>query len=339
MQLEAAYRWRLTVFESGRRKVIIVGVVRTLNEDDIIESVLRHHLKLCDRIIVLDDGSNDDTAVIVRSMIEEGLPLDLIEIRCVVFDEGNRNTFLFNRARDHHAADWVIFFDADEFLDMRNAGLSLRAFLQSVPGEVDGVQVRLVNYMDAMTDNEHELVVPARMVWRHTVPHDVHKIMMRAGTGITIRPGNHSADRETGSLTIIQNQDILFAHYPRRSGWHDIYKWVIGRLKITAAGAKETSRGTRTHYIAPFGILLERPEQIIQNEGFFRQTPNERIMSQNPIDYLGGALRYTRVTNYKMKCVSMILKYSYELATEFGKLVDTDQAARKRIDDSLKIEP
>ncbi|CZT33306.1 glycosyltransferase family 2 protein [Rhizobium sp. 9140] len=106
----------------------IVGVVRTLNEDDIIEAVIRHHLAQMDSVIVLDDGSNDRTVVIVRAMIDEGLPIELIERRCVIFDEGNRNTFLFDRARDLHGADWVVFFDADEFVDTR---LTLRAAVQN----------------------------------------------------------------------------------------------------------------------------------------------------------------------------------------------------------------
>jgi glycosyltransferase involved in cell wall biosynthesis len=316
----------------------IIGVVRTLNEDDIIEAVLRHHLAEMDQVIVLDDGSNDRTAEIVKGLIGEGLPIELIERRCVIFDESNRNTFLFDYARNKHGATWVIFFDADEFVDTRGVGVSLRSYLQEVQQSVDGVQIRLVNYIDAASDNADEVIVPKRMVWRHKTPHDVYKIMMRALSDVTIHAGNHNAHRDDGKpLNIIQEPNIVLAHYPRRSGWHDIYKWVIGRLKITAAGTRETSAGTGSHYIAPFEIIMNRPAELLGSSGFFNPHPDPGIMEHNPIAYAGGSLNYTHKTDYKMKCISMVLKYSMELATEFGHLVDTNEAVRNRVSQNLRI--
>lgn len=317
--------------------MIIAGVVRTLNEDDIIEAVVRHHLAQMDRVIVLDDGSHDRTAEIVKSLIAEGLPVSLIERKCVIFDEANRNTLLFDYARDTFGADWVVFFDADEFVDTRGIASSLNSYLENVAPEIDGIQVRLVNYIDAATDNADEIVVPKRMVWRHTVPHDVLKIFVRTDRNITINAGNHSAQRVGGPFNIVQEPNIVLAHYPRRSGWHDIYKWVIGRLKITAAGSKEVSAGTGSHYIAPFEILMNRPADLLNSEGFFHPHPDTQIMSNNPIDYLGGELRYTQITDYKMKCVSMILKYTIELAGEFGHQMDTNEAVRNHVASGLRI--
>jgi glycosyltransferase involved in cell wall biosynthesis len=320
-------------------KMTVVGVVRTLNEDDIIESVLRHHLVEMDQIIVLDDGSNDRTVEIVKGLIDERMPIELIERRCVIFDESNRNTFLFDYARSKYDAAWVIFFDADEFIDMRGVGVPLRSYLQAVGPDVDGIQVRLVNYIDAASDDADEIVVPRRMVWRHKTPHDVYKIMMRALPGVTIHAGNHNAHRESGkALNVVQEPDIVLAHYPRRSGWHDIYKWVIGRLKITAAGARETSAGRGSHYIAPFELLMNRPAELLGSGYFFNPEPDLAIMERNPIAYAGGDLSFTHKTDYKMKCISMVLKYSMELATEFGHLVDTNEAVRARVAQSLRID-
>lgn len=316
----------------------IVGVVRTLNEDDIIEPVIRHHLAQLDAVLVLDDGSNDRTAMIVKSLISEGLPIELIERRCVIFDEGNRNTFLFERARDAHKADWVVFFDADEFLDTRLCGSTIKNYLNDLAGNVDGVQIRLVNYMDATSDEANEVNVAKRMVWRHKEPHDVYKIMLRATIGnVVVHAGNHNAHRNGVPLVVVQEPNIVLAHYPRRSGYHDIYKWVIGRLKITAAGTRETSQGSGTHYIAPFEILVNRPADLLKNEGFFNRSPDTQLMEKNPIDYLGAELRYTDHTDYKMKCISMILKYAMELSTEFGHLMDTNPDVQKRVAESLKL--
>lgn len=326
-----------TMNKSRFAKMTIVGVVRTLNEDDIIEAVVRHHLAQMDRVIVLDDGSHDRTVEIVKNLIEEGLAVNLIERRCVIFDEANRNTFLFDHARDTFGADWVVFFDADEFVDTRGISSPLNTYLRTVEADVDGVQVRLVNYIDAETDNADEVVVPKRMVWRHTTPHDVLKVFVRANRDITINAGNHSAQRVGGTFKVIQEPNIVLAHYPRRSGWHDIYKWVIGRLKITAAGSKEVSAGTGSHYIAPFEILMNRPADLLNSVGFFNPNPDPNIMSNNPIEYLGADLKYTHKTDYKMKCISMILKYAIELASEFGNQMDTNEAVRNHIVSGLRI--
>lgn len=319
----------------------IVGVVRTLNEDDIIEAVLRHHLALMDAVIVLDDGSNDQTTEIVSALRDEGLNIELIKRRCVIFDEGNRNTFLYLIATVHYSADWVVFFDADEFIDLGRASVSLKSYLRAVPSNYEGVTVKMVNYIDSVEDNHDEVSVPKRMVWRHIVPHEVYKVMVRALSApesITIHAGNHMAYRGGQPLNLFASDDVLLAHYPRRSGWHNIYKVVIGRLKITAAGSRETKKYTGAHYIPEFEMLLNQPEVLIGNKSYFSQSPNRELMVNSPIVYLGGDLRYTRSTDYKSKCISMVLKYAKELATEYGYLMDNNAEVQRRVAKTLELE-
>lgn len=319
----------------------IVGVVRTLNEDDIIEAVLRHHLALMDAVLVLDDGSNDRTIEIVSALQKEGLPIELIQRRCVIFDEGNRNTFLYYRAITIHYADWVVFFDADEFIDMAQSGIMLKEYLSAIPSHCEGVRLRLVNFTDTKGDNQDEINVTKRLIWRHKIPHDVFKVMVRAHENeknITIHAGNHSAYRNGVELNFFTAEDILLSHYPRRSGWHDIYKFVIGRLKINAAGSRETAKDTGSHYIAPFQILLDKPEALLYSESFFNRNPDPKIQAVIPLNYLGAELRYTTKTDYKMKCVRMILKYSNELATEYGQLMDTNPEVQARVARTLEFE-
>lgn len=323
--------------ESRKANMKIVGVVRTLNEDDIIEAVIRHHLALIDEIVVLDDGSNDKTVDIIKSMIAEGLPLHLIERRSVIVDEIGRLTFLYEYARDNLSADWVLLFDADEFIDMRIPNKGLRQYLEELPAGVDGVQIRLVNYLDYFPENESEKIVPKKMTWRFRVPHDVHKMIVRALPDVTIAAGNHSASRKNADFVTHQESDVVYAHYPRRSGWHDIYKWIIGRLKIDAAGIRETSKGTGSHYKAPFEVLLNDPQKILGNKSFFHPKPDMSTMMEDPITYLGGPLFYTDNTDYKMKCVSTVLKYCSELSCDYGRLIDTHDSVQADVAGKLKL--
>src|SRR5690349_15127087 len=46
------------------------------NEADIIETFVRHHAALADRMIIIDNAGTDETSRILRSLAAEGLPLE-----------------------------------------------------------------------------------------------------------------------------------------------------------------------------------------------------------------------------------------------------------------------
>jgi glycosyltransferase involved in cell wall biosynthesis len=315
----------------------IIGVCRILNEDDIVEAVIRHHLKHFDRVILLDDGSQDDTIFIIRSLIDENLPITLIEKPCLVSDERGRNTFLYHTACEQFSADWVVFFDADEFLDMRGRQEGLRPFLQSVPPKFGTIMLPMMNYLDSYTDDLDQIIVPERMVWRTGKDIGVYKVIVRGGLGrgVHIHEGNHTAYLNGSELIYFGGSNLFIAHFPRRSGWQDIYKWIIMRMKIIAAGDRETSKGTGSHYIRPLDILRDNPAQILDDKGFFHRSPTQDMVN-DPMRYDGGLLKYTKLVNYRDKCVSLVISHALNLSAEFGRLMDSDEELRDRILGSLE---
>ena len=48
------------------------------NEVDIIESFIRYNSKIVDEMIILDNGSTDDTVNVINNLINEGLSIALI---------------------------------------------------------------------------------------------------------------------------------------------------------------------------------------------------------------------------------------------------------------------
>lgn len=86
------------------------------NEEDIIESTLRDAVKWSDKIIVMDNGSNDSTWEIVNSLAVEHPQIIPFAKDSQPFRIGLR-AILFNQFKDELTSDdwWCIRMDADEF--------------------------------------------------------------------------------------------------------------------------------------------------------------------------------------------------------------------------------
>ena len=107
----------------------IVAVTRILDEADIAESFVRHTSRHVGHHILLDNGSRDGTREILDALRREGLPISVYTTPSVAFSERATNTWMFRRAIADHRARWVMFLDADEFVDDRGAPGGLAALL------------------------------------------------------------------------------------------------------------------------------------------------------------------------------------------------------------------
>jgi hypothetical protein len=199
-----------------------------------------------------------------------------------------------------------------------------------MPADVDAFHICMVNYLNAATDDGDELIVPKRMVWCDIAPNTVDpKIVLRAKPGIVVHAGNHNADIDGKPIVIFKEKRIILAHYFRRSAWHEIYKCIIGRLKVMASGSLASNTGY--HYVRPFEIMTTDPMRLLKSNEYFNKLPDKKIMHKNPLAYMGGELKYTGIVDYKAKCICLVLRYASELATEFGQIMDADPALREKL--------
>ena len=118
----------------------VVAVTRTLNEDDIIEPLIRHHAALVDHHIVLDNGSVDRTLEILHRCAPRTCRSRTAE-KSVIFSETQFNTYLYKLAVSQFGADWVVYLDSDEFIDVRGID-DLRGYLAAVPADYASVGAR-----------------------------------------------------------------------------------------------------------------------------------------------------------------------------------------------------
>ena len=94
----------------------LVGVSMVMNEADLIEVFVRHHLQILDHFIVCEHASADDTPEILRELAAELPGLEVVTDPRTQLDQSVVTTSLMRKAVDEKQADWVIPLDADEFL-------------------------------------------------------------------------------------------------------------------------------------------------------------------------------------------------------------------------------
>lgn len=93
-------------------KIAIIAAIK--NEEDIVESFVRHNLNFADELHLIDHSSGDNSAEIVQRMIAEGLPVTIASSAHAIQEHAH---VISRTARELFAnADFVVPLDADEFI-------------------------------------------------------------------------------------------------------------------------------------------------------------------------------------------------------------------------------
>ena len=109
----------------------IIALTMVKNEQDIIEPMIRHNAALLDALIVLDNGSVDDTGRIAMALARELGNVVVTDSAQFGYTQGERMTRLLFAAQSSYFADFVLFLDADEFI-----GVTSRAALHAELGKI-----------------------------------------------------------------------------------------------------------------------------------------------------------------------------------------------------------
>ncbi|MFQ6537080.1 MULTISPECIES: glycosyltransferase family 2 protein [Aphanothece] len=111
---------------------LVIGFGLVKNEEDIIEAFVRHNLHYCTALFLADNGSSDCTAEILTRLIEEGLPLAVVQDPVFPHAQSQKMTELMHRLALASDADFLIPLDADEFIQAESRSEFL-AQLQQIP--------------------------------------------------------------------------------------------------------------------------------------------------------------------------------------------------------------
>ena len=109
----------------------IVGVLPVYNEADILEQIISYMRQQQIPLIIIDDESNDGSLEIERRFLGAGV----LEVRTVSHTPYHeRKTLLteaYRRALDY-SPDWIVYHDADEFLESPFPNTTLRDAIETV---------------------------------------------------------------------------------------------------------------------------------------------------------------------------------------------------------------
>jgi hypothetical protein len=318
----------------------LIGITRVLNEDDIIEAFIRHHAAMVDHHLILDNGSTDDTVAILRALKDEGLNLSVFQNKSSFFTESSYNTVLFRHAANVLAAEWAIFLDADEFVNLGQTPDGLRAALGAVPPEAGCVGLPNLTYFDTPHDDQAEPIVPVRMRRRENPPERLlSKMFVRASlaaANVTIDAGQHRVLYDGKPVQPYGDHPLSLGHYYRRSAWQAISKSVLGYLKVAAAPKSERDQNRSVHYNNIFRFMREDPAHLFEPH-FINPSYDDMNLVEDPLPYLGGPLRYTKIADPRFKAIRVLTAFAEQLAQAHAHFIDTNEGVRLQAEQSTYV--
>ncbi|MBJ7354875.1 MAG: glycosyltransferase family 2 protein [Thermoleophilaceae bacterium] len=207
----------------------IYGVLMTRDEVDLLRLNIVHHLQTsCDRIIVVDNGSQDGTRSVLKRLASK-LPVDWTT-ESGTLEQGAVVTEMLHEARKQ-GADWVIPLDTDEFW---HTGRKLHEILAEDSGS-GALEVRRVELIQARDQKKSNARGVLRMTMRVAEPvrgveaideylagersmfetEPQPKVLLRATEGVVVPRGSHTAEGLAGPITV--SSEIAIFHAPLRS--------------------------------------------------------------------------------------------------------------------------
>lgn len=207
----------------------IAAIMMAKNECDIIEHCVRINLRSVDRLFVMDHNSADPTKRILRLLVEEGLPLELVDAPAedAAYHQGEILTRMINVVAKTDSFDYIMPLDADEFLVHHEARWPESALHLLRPDQYGLVPwVTYVPMIDSIT-GQNPLCGCFKP--RNREPRPYYKVIIgnEMAKDCSLRMGSHSlVDTPEKNAVIINTMSLQ--HLPVRSSSQIISKALTG---------------------------------------------------------------------------------------------------------------
>jgi glycosyltransferase involved in cell wall biosynthesis len=299
-------------------RLIAISCVK--NEGDIVEAFVRHTSACVDEMIVLDNGSDDDTRLILQRLADEGMPLSIADDPSPGHYQWRRMTALMKDALERRA-DWIVPLDGDEFL----AGAPLASVLATA-GIDRTVALSWKSYVPHLADAADEANPVRRMVHRLKNENTLVKIIIPAslalGADVVLAQGNHQLLINGAPIAPVLRNECCLAHFPGRSPDQFAAKVVEKRVQYLAMMHRDPDWGV--HYQAPVAQLRDDPQRFeakywdlsLGRSSFDGDWAPPEIV-RDPLAYLGGELKYTARSRGK-RLLPTLLRRAEDFARRYA---------------------
>ena len=226
------------------RAVTVAGLARVKNEADVIEVFVRHHTALLDHLVIVDNASADGTRDILDALVEEGLPVTVLDDATFVYRQSEIMTFLTRAAFVELGCERLFLLDADEFL-IADAGCpldrgALDAALECLARETHGT-VPWMTYVPTPADDPEQTEPLSRIVHRRVRESVVHRKLAVSASFLrdpdaVVEQGNHAVSGRPPAAMAAALPGVALAHFPARSREQLTSKVLVGWNAYLAMG-------------------------------------------------------------------------------------------------------
>ena len=246
-----------------------IAITMVKNEQDIVETFLRHNRPFFDAMIILDHGSTDRTADIVKDCARELGGIFFTHISRFDYAQSEYMSAALRYVQSAFFADFVCFLDADEFVSSPDRAAFL-ADLSVVPVGHASEHV-WENYLpDPTPSDDEEKDWLSYMVYRRVDDRPREKCFIRLAGGtepnLEVRQGNHGFRLNRRPIPAHRIASSPLRHFPVRSAQQIVTKGAVGwaanlARKDVPAATKSAYQWKRLYDLARKGVFqLTRAE-------------------------------------------------------------------------------
>ena len=277
-------------------KIYSISMVK--DEEDIIESFIRFNASVIDKFFILDNGSTDNTNLILNLLKNEGYDIEVLSDTDTEFNQMYKTNELLHRIlREYEPADFIIPLDADEFI-IEISGEDPKRVISKL--KRDRVYYyEWLNFVPTCARMLNEPFVPARMDTVRVAEKEQKKIIIPCSIvngSFIIKNGSHDyfcdSKYEDEYISLLK-----LAHYPIRSIEQYTVKSILGyinRIKSTAY-----TNGISRHIEHSFSAFKSGTK------------PNLQLIKQEAQYYcLYDTKQNVRLVKYKFPYPCIVMRYA-----------------------------
>ena len=339
---------------NNNKKIFSISMVK--NEMDVIESFIRYHINIFDGMIILDNGSTDNTLKILSFLKNEGLPIYIFEDDNREYNQAIKMNYLLLKAINEFKADIIVPLDADEFLTSSNSGNPRKMLEEMKPSTF--YMVKWKTYIPDFDKNKNEKFIPAKITFARENKLDKHyKVIIPQelvkNYDAKLIKGNHDIIYDKKYKELIKKffiTELNLAHFPVRSkeqfiSWLnslcDINRaenqsWHLKKMFNNLKKNKKIENKDVINYAKTYALKTEEKGITVENDpinlSFCKNIEIKYTIDKiNPMINLLEAYEWLSLSNLNLKKEKLKEEKQYTDLKE--KKIETERQLRRKIEE------